>query len=111
MVLLMALLAHLGPLRLPVVLYAMVLVLMVLAALYRYGRTVPTSFVLVAAGAGLFMVSDSLLAINKFLTPLVGAGFWIMLTYCAAQLSIVAGLLAHQRAAEPAANGGATAGL
>ena len=99
--LLAALYPHLGPLRLPVLLYATVLVLMVLAALYRYGRTPAASFAGVSAGAGLFLVSDSLLALNKFLTPLPAAGFWIMLTYCAAQYAIVRGLLAHDEAAAP----------
>lgn len=90
---------HLGPLRLPVLLYAAVLVLMVLGALYRYGRTSAGSFAWVAAGAALFMLSDSLLALNKFLQPLPLAGFWIMLTYCAAQYGIVRGLLRHEEAA------------
>ena len=99
--LLAALAPGLGPLRLPVMVYALVLVLMVLAAVYRAGRTTPASFAWVGAGAGLFMASDSLLALNKFLEPLPDAGFWIMLTYCAAQFGIVRGLLAHERAAAP----------
>ncbi|WP_345059970.1 lysoplasmalogenase [Hymenobacter glaciei] len=100
--LLSALSPGLGPLRLPVLGYAVVLVLMVLVATYRAGRTTAGSFALVSAGAALFMGSDSLLALDKFLEPLPGAGFWVMLTYCAAQLSIVAGLLAHERAVGPA---------
>ena len=99
--LLAALAPGLGALRLPVMAYAAVLVLMVLAAVYRAGRTTPASFAWVGAGAGLFMVSDSLLALNKFLEPLPNAGFWIMLTYCAAQFGIVRGLLAHARAGSP----------
>ena len=99
--LLAALAPGLGALGLPVLAYAAVLVLMVLAAVYRAGRTTPASFAWVGAGAGLFMVSDSLLALNKFLEPLPHAGFWIMLTYCAAQFGIVRGLLAHARAATP----------
>lgn len=96
--LLAALYPHLGPLRLPVLLYAAVLVLMVLGALYRHGRTTPASFGWVAVGAGLFMLSDSVLALNKFRAPLPLAGFWIMLTYCAAQYGIVRGLLSHAAA-------------
>ncbi|MCI1186754.1 lysoplasmalogenase [Hymenobacter sp. DH14] len=102
--LLAALSPGLGPLRLPVMLYAAVLVLMVLAGVYRAGRTTAGSFAAVAVGAGLFMASDSVLAINKFLEPLPNADFWIMLTYCAAQGCIVAGLLAHERAAVPTAS-------
>ncbi|MCC3156575.1 lysoplasmalogenase [Hymenobacter sp. 15J16-1T3B] len=106
--LLAVLYAHLGPLRLPVLVYAAVLVLMVLGALGRTGRTTGPSAWWVTAGAGLFLLSDSLLALNKFLTPLPLAGFWIMLTYCAAQASIVRGLLAHETAAR--ARSGAPAG-
>ena len=101
--LLAALAPGLGPLRLPVLVYAAVLVLMVLTATYRAGRTTAGSFALVSAGAALFMGSDSLLALDKFLEPLPDAGFWIILLYCAAQLSIVLGLLAHERAAAPRA--------
>ena len=43
----------------------------------------------VAVGACVFMLSDSLIAINKFLTPVPLASFWILLTYYAAQLLIV----------------------
>lgn len=87
---------RLGDLQIPVLLYAIVLVLMVLQALLRFGRTPAESFWRVFLGALLFMISDSLLAINKFLDPLPNAGLWIMATYCAAQLSIVTGLLKHR---------------
>ena len=43
----------------------------------------------VAAGACIFMVSDSLIAINKFVTPVPLASLWILVTYYAAQLLIV----------------------
>jgi uncharacterized membrane protein YhhN len=47
-------------------------------------------------GALLFMISDSLIALDRFgsdLLPLPWAGFWIMLTYIAAQYLIVVGML------------------
>jgi hypothetical protein len=40
------------------------------------------------------MLSDSLLAINKFHHPLYFAGAWIMLTYIAALYLIVQGMIA-----------------
>lgn len=86
----------LGDLKLPVVIYAFVLVAMVLAAMFRYGRTNPTSFWLVFGGAFFFMLSDSLLAINKFYSPIVYSGVWIMVTYMLAQYMIVKGLIDHQ---------------
>ncbi|QTN30115.1 sterol desaturase family protein [Rhodoferax sp. AJA081-3] len=43
----------------------------------------------VALGACVFMVSDSLIAINKFVTPVALSSLWILATYYAAQLLIV----------------------
>jgi len=43
----------------------------------------------VAMGACVFMLSDSLIAMNKFLQPLALAPLWILLTYYAAQILIV----------------------
>ena len=66
---------------------------MVLNALFRYGRTTSASFWMVFFGALLFMASDSLLAVNKFMMPIYHAHIWIMLTYISAQFLIVDGLL------------------
>jgi uncharacterized membrane protein YhhN len=85
----------LGDMRIPVIIYAIVLALMVLNALFRFGRTSAASFWMVFSGAVLFMISDSILAINKFLSPFEEAGFVIMLTYMAAQLLIIRGLARH----------------
>ena len=52
-----------------------------------------------AFGGLLFMVSDSLLAINRFATPLPLASLWILLSYWLAQACIAASLPA--RAAVP----------
>jgi uncharacterized membrane protein YhhN len=87
---------HLGALQIPVMIYALVITVMTLNALFRYGRTNGKSFVMVFAGAILFMASDSILAVSKFIEPLFISGFWIMLTYVLAQFLIVQGLLAHQ---------------
>jgi len=85
----------LGDMKMPVVFYALVLILMVLNALFRYGHTNALSFWMVFLGAIIFMVSDSTLAINKFLEPVSHGTFWIMLTYGAAQFLIVKGLIEH----------------
>jgi uncharacterized membrane protein YhhN len=86
----------LGGLKIPVAAYALVLVVMVLAALFRFGFTSSTSFWLVFIGALLFMISDSSLAINKFLNPIPHSGLLVMTTYMGAQLLIVEGLLKHK---------------
>lgn len=90
------LLPHLDNLKIPVLLYAGVLTWMVLQALFRYGYTTSPSFTYVFAGSVLYMLSDSLLAFNKFVQPVGMAGFWIMLTYIAAQFLLVTGILRHE---------------
>ena len=85
----------LGALKVPVMVYALVLVVMVLNGLFRYGRTGNKSFWLVFGGAILFMLSDSILAINKFLEPVQQAGILIMSTYITAQFLLIEGLCAH----------------
>lgn len=86
---------HLGILKMPVMVYALVLTIMVLQALLRFGLTSKRSFVLIFVGAIFFMISDSLLAINKFMQPLPMASVLIMATYMAAQFLIVEGAIDH----------------
>jgi uncharacterized membrane protein YhhN len=88
--------SRLGGMKIPVLIYAIVLTGMVLAALFRFGKTNSSSFALVFGGAILFMISDSLIAINKFLEPLPMAGIWIMVTYIGAQYLIITGLSKHR---------------
>jgi uncharacterized membrane protein YhhN len=85
----------LGDLKIPVMLYAAALAIMVITALFRFGRTTSPSFWMVFAGAVFFMISDSILAVNKFLTPVAFSGVLIMSTYMAAQFLIIKGLLKH----------------
>lgn len=93
--LLVILFPSLGPLKIPVMIYTGVILAMVLNALFRYGRTSPLSFWLVFVGAILFMVSDSILAINKFHTEIHHAGLLIMIPYIIAQFLIIRGLIKH----------------
>ena len=44
----------------------------------------------VAAGACLFMLSDALLATNRFVSPLPVASLWVLASYYAAQWFIAA---------------------
>lgn len=85
----------LGAFKIPVIVYAVVIMLMAINALFRIGFTNRASFIWVFVGAILFMVSDSALAINKFHTSFAGASIIIMLTYISAQFLIVEGVLKH----------------
>ncbi|MBS1682069.1 MAG: lysoplasmalogenase [Bacteroidetes bacterium] len=86
----------LSALKIPVMVYALVLTIMVLQSIFRYGFTTTSSFWNVLIGALFFMASDSMLAINKFLHPFLYAGILIIVTYMAAVYFIVEGVLAHQ---------------
>lgn len=83
--------------KLPVVIYAMVIMIMVMTAFNRYKRVVKQSFSLVILGAVLFMLSDSIIALNKFTSlfhshPLLPR-LLIMATYTIAQYLIVEGMV------------------
>src|SRR5882762_2803793 len=90
---------RLGELKIPVMIYALVLTLMVVQSIFRLGRTNTKSFWLVFFGAAFFMLSDSLLAINKFYQTISFAGVWVMITYIAAIYLIVNGVIAHDEQA------------
>lgn len=85
----------LGGLKFPVIIYAIAIMLMVMNAIFRFGRTNNRSFWLVLLGAILFMASDATLAINKFMGEIKMGGVIVMLTYIVAQFLIVEGLRTH----------------
>lgn len=93
--LLAALWGDLGDLRVPVTVYAVVIVTMAMLAT-GIDR-------LVGVGAALFVASDALIALDT----LAGAvrlpvhGFWVMLTYLAAQLLIATGVASTVRTQTP----------
>jgi uncharacterized membrane protein YhhN len=84
---------NLDMMRLPVITYTIVILTMLVAAINRYGKVSLFSFILVLAGAILFVISDSLIALNKFGFPFVFSGVAVIITYIAAQYLIVVGVL------------------
>lgn len=84
----------------PVAAYVLVIALMAAQAIGRATVLRDTPSLLVAMGAGFFMLSDSLLAINRFVQPLPMAQVWVLSTYYAAQALIVGGWLSHEGAAQ-----------
>lgn len=87
---------NLEDLLIPVIFYIGVILLMVISAFLREKKVTQKSFTYVFIGAILFVISDSILALNKFYMPLRFSGISIMLTYGSAQLLIVKGLLKHR---------------
>lgn len=84
---------NLGDMLIPVIVYMIVILTMASTAYLRKENVPNESYILVCIGAILFMISDSLLALNKFYEPLPFSNISIMFTYAIAQLSIVFGLL------------------
>jgi len=81
----------------PIILvYALSLIGMSMMALNRKERVGRSSFLLVFIGSLLFLLSDSMIALNKFYAEFWLAGFWIMLTYIAAQYLIMRGLILEE---------------
>lgn len=81
-------------LRAPVAAYVLVIALMAAQAMGRATVLRDTPALRVALGAGFFMLSDSLLATNRFVMPLPMAQVWVLGTYYAAQALIVSGWVA-----------------
>jgi uncharacterized membrane protein YhhN len=82
-------------LRGPVAAYVLVIALMAAQAIGRAMVLKHRGALWVALGAGFFMLSDTLLALNKFVTPLPLAPLWVLATYYTAQVLIVRGMLAE----------------
>lgn len=79
-----------------ITIYAISLILMSMMALNRSGRVGANSFKLVFTGSLLFLLSDSMIAFDKFHSEIPLAGFLIMITYIAAQYLIMRGLILEE---------------
>jgi len=74
-------------LKVPVIIYVVIITTMVIAAVLA-----PFTSQLIGFGAVLFLISDSLLGLNKFRQPIPAAGYLIWATYYLAQCGIAMGL-------------------
>lgn len=82
-----------GVLKVAVFIYILAIMSMSSMALNRLGNGHPRSFTLVFAGSLLFLASDSMIAINRFLVTIPYEGLLIMSTYIGAQYMIMRGIL------------------
>jgi uncharacterized membrane protein YhhN len=83
----------LGAMLIPVAIYMLVILTMATTAYLRKNSVNILSYGLVFLGALFFMISDSILAINKFHQPIPWSDISIMATYAIAQYLIVLGIL------------------
>jgi uncharacterized membrane protein YhhN len=90
---------YLGDMKLPVRIYGIVISLMLMLALHTLFMENKAHARWFISGAVLFVLSDSILAINKFYYSFGAAGILIMLTYGVAQLFITEGAIRYIRSA------------
>lgn len=88
---------HLASMAPAVMLYTLAITAMLLIAMNRQGRVGSRSFIWIASGATIFVVSDSFLAWNKFVRPIEHSHLIIMGTYGLAQLGIAFGAVEQIR--------------
>ncbi len=80
-------------LRIAVFIYIAAILAMSSMALNRLGNGHPVSFTLIFSGSLFFVISDSLIAVDRFIAPFSLAAPLILLTYIAAQYLIMRGIL------------------
>jgi uncharacterized membrane protein YhhN len=78
-------------LRVPVAAYVLVIAAMAAQAWGRAKQLGSAASLWVALGSSVFMLSDTLLALDKFVSPLPYAGLWVLASYYVAQGLIVRG--------------------
>ncbi len=83
----------LGVMLIPVIVYMLAILSMSTSAFLRKDKVNILSYGLVFLGAIFFMISDSILALNKFHQPIPWSNISIMVTYAMAQYLIVIGIL------------------
>ena len=76
-------------LQVAVAAYVSVIALMVAQAIGRAATVRDAAAKAVGLGACVFMLSDSLIAINRFVQPLPLVSLWVLTSYYAAQILIV----------------------
>jgi uncharacterized membrane protein YhhN len=89
---------HVKDLLVPVAVYALVISTMLCASLAAFDLKNQSFGKISVAGTLLFIVSDSILAVNRFAAPFEYAPVFVMLTYAFAQLLITEGSLRNLRA-------------
>lgn len=89
----LVLMPNLGDLKIPVIVYAAVISTMLLFAFNGYLIWKKPGALYIFLGAITFVISDSILAFDKFHAPIEKSSFFIILSYLVAQYLIVVGII------------------
>lgn len=84
-------------LAVPIIAYSSILCTLYFTGLLTRNNLQPKHWQVLFAGIVLFIASDSMIAINRFIAPFEGAGVAIMATYIIAQYLLVLGNISRQR--------------
>ena len=76
---------HTGKMTIPVIIYISIIIIMGWMAIERLNSIPTNGTFIAAAGAAFFMISDAVLALNKFRKPFFSAEIIILTTYFTAQ--------------------------
>ncbi|MEQ9301087.1 MAG: lysoplasmalogenase [Cyclobacteriaceae bacterium] len=93
--LMMFLLPGSGPMMVPIIIYGLTILMMWYTASLRFGIRSPYQNWQIIIGATFFVLSDSMIGLNRFYTELAQSGFLIMSTYIGGQFLIINGLLGY----------------
>lgn len=85
-----------GDFSFAIIAYMSAISLMAIAAGFRHDNR----FLVVALGAFIFIISDTIIAVNMFVAPFEWAGAFIMITYYLAQLLITLGIINQKKSAQ-----------
>ncbi|MBS1764327.1 MAG: lysoplasmalogenase [Bacteroidetes bacterium] len=91
---------HLGWLTIPVLLYASIVTLSIITSALTMSKLAIPAFLTLITGTLLYLTSDTLIATNKFVSPIPFSGFWGLLTYILAQYLIVKVMSEYREEAE-----------
>lgn len=95
----------LGYLRVPVIVYTALILIMLLSAFNRHGKVNGVSYMFVVIGAFFFVVSDSMIGVNRFYQNFDFARILIMATYVIAQYLIALGCIKQDAVSHINGNG------
>lgn len=92
---------YLEQLRIPVFIYGVVISIVCIFSMNLFWKTDKKIAALLFFGSLQFVMSDSLLAIHKFIYPFEILPGLVMLTYCSAQLLLTMGVIRYNNLAKP----------
>ena len=90
---LQSILPYSGKMKIPIIVYVIIIASMGWIAIERLNYITTIGTILAAIGAVLFMISDAVLALNKFKKPFISAELIILTTYFTAQLLLAVSVI------------------